>query len=60
MTLEFDCIRSSIESYHKEDNRWIYESFENSDEITLYSLDVCFALAKAYTDVEFEATTGET
>ncbi len=48
-----------VESYHKEDNRWIYESFENSDEITLYSLGVRFALVDACTDVEFEAAPGE-
>ena len=48
-----------IESSHKEQNRWIYEAFENTDEITLSSLGVHFSLADAYTDVEFEGTTGE-
>lgn len=42
------------ESYHKEQNRWIYEAFEITDEITLYSLGVHFPLADAYIDVEFE------
>ncbi len=43
-----------IEIYHKENNKWIYEAFENNDEITLNSLGVHFSLADAYTDVEFE------
>jgi len=43
-----------IESYHKENNKWIYEAFENTDEIPLYSLGVHFPFAEAYTDVEFE------
>ena len=49
-----------IESYHKEQNRWIYEAFENTDDITLHSLGVHFSLADAYIDVEFEETTGDT
>jgi Uma2 family endonuclease len=48
-----------IEIYHKEKNKWIYEDFENSDEITLSSSGVHFSLADAYTDIEFEGTTGE-
>ena len=43
-----------IEIYHKENNKWIYEAFENNDEITLNSLGVHFSLADAYIDVEFE------
>src|SRR5579884_2896295 len=43
-----------IESYHKENNKLIYEAFENTDEIPLYSLGVHFPFAEAYTDVEFE------
>lgn len=50
---------SQIESYHKEENRWIYEAFEDTDDITLHSLGVHFSLAEAYTDVEFEEMTGE-
>ena len=42
-----------IEIYHKENNKWIYEAFEDSDEITLNSLGVHFLLADVYTDVEF-------
>jgi Uma2 family endonuclease len=49
-----------IESYHKEQNRWIYEAFENTDDFTLHSFDVHFSLADAYIDVEFEAATGDT
>lgn len=49
-----------IESYHKKHNRWIYEAFENTDEIMLSSLDVHFSFADVYTDVEFEGTTGDT
>jgi hypothetical protein len=48
-----------IEIYHKEQNKWIYDTFENTDEITLNSLGVHFSLADAYTDVEFEETTEE-
>ena len=49
-----------IEGYHKEQNKWIYEAFENTDDITLHSLGVHFSLADAYIDVEFEETTGDT
>ncbi len=49
-----------IESYHKEQNRWIYEAFENTDDITLHSLGVHFSFADAYIDVEFEETAGDT
>jgi Uma2 family endonuclease len=48
-----------IEIYHKEQNKWIYEAFEDTDEITLSSLEVRFSLTDVYTDVEFEATTGD-
>src|SRR5260370_22825033 len=48
-----------IEIYHKENNKWIYQAFENTNEITLSSLDMHFSLADAYTDVEFEETTEE-
>ena len=48
-----------IEIYHKENNKWIYEAFENTDEIPLHSLGAHFSLSDAYTDVEFEGTTGE-
>lgn len=43
-----------IEIYYKEKNKWIYDSFENNEEITLNSLGVHFPLADAYVDVEFE------
>jgi Uma2 family endonuclease len=49
-----------IESYHKEQHRWIYEAFENTDDITLHSLGVHFAFADAYIDVELEETTADT
>ena len=49
-----------IEIYHKEQNRWIYDAFENDDEVTLYSLGVHFPLVDAYVDVEFEDATGGT
>jgi Uma2 family endonuclease len=49
-----------VESYHKEQGRWIYEAFENADDITLHSLAVHFALAEAYIDVEFEETAADT
>lgn len=48
-----------VESYHKEQNRWIDEAFETTDDITLNSLGVHFSLADAYSDVEFEGLTGE-
>jgi Uma2 family endonuclease len=43
-----------IEIYHKENNKWIYDAYENNDEIPLHSLGLHFPLADAYTDVEFE------
>jgi Uma2 family endonuclease len=49
-----------IESYHKEQHRWIYEAFENTDDITLHSLGVHFAFADASIDVELEETTVDT
>jgi hypothetical protein len=49
-----------IESYHKEQNRWIYEAFETTDDITLGSPGIHFALAGAYIEVEFEETTAAT
>jgi Uma2 family endonuclease len=48
------------ESYHKEQNRWIYEAFEHTDDLTLHSLGVHFSLADASLDGEFEETTGDT
>ena len=49
-----------IESYHKEQNRWIDEAFETTDDITLHSLGGHFSLADASIDVEFEETTADT
>ena len=49
-----------IESYHKENGKWIYEAFENTDEITLSSSGVHFPFIDAYTDVEFEETKEDT
>src|SRR5947209_14743558 len=43
-----------IEIYHKEQNKWIYDAFENNEEITLNSLGVHFSLIDVYIDVEFE------
>ncbi len=43
-----------IEIYHKEKNKWIYDLFENNEEIPLTSLGVHFPLLDAYVDVEFE------
>src|SRR5712691_4363145 len=48
-----------IEIYHKENNKWMYDAFENTDEIPLNSLGVHFPLVDAYTDVEFEDTPSE-
>lgn len=47
-----------IEIYYKENSRWIYEAFENSDEIILHSLGLRFSLVDAYADVEFEPPAG--
>ena len=47
-----------IEIYYKEDGRWIYEAFENGDEIMLHSLGVHFSLIDAYMDVEFAEPAG--
>ena len=49
-----------IESYHKEQNKWIYEAFETTDDITLHSLGVHFSFTEAYIDIEFEETTEDT
>ena len=38
----------------------MYEAFETTDDITLHSPGVHYALAGAYIDVEFEETTGDT
>jgi Uma2 family endonuclease len=43
-----------IEIYHKENDRWIYEAFENDEEVTLNSLSLHFPLVDAYADVEFD------
>ena len=48
-----------IESYHKEQNKWIYEAFETTDNITLYSLGVHLPFVDAYLDIEFEENTGD-
>jgi Uma2 family endonuclease len=48
-----------VESYDKEQNRWIYEAFESGDDVTLHSLDIRFPLIDAYVDVEFEENTGD-
>lgn len=48
-----------IESYHKEENRWIYEAFEPTNEIPLHSLGVHFPFTDAYIDVEFDEPTEE-
>jgi Uma2 family endonuclease len=48
-----------LEIYHKEQNKWIYEAFEDNDDIALHSLGVHFSLADAYMDVEFEETVAE-
>jgi Uma2 family endonuclease len=42
-----------IEIYHKENNKWIYDLFENNEEITLNSLGVHFPFADAFVDIEF-------
>ncbi len=49
-----------IESYHKEENKWIYEAFETTDEILLHSLGIHFPFSEAYIDVEFEETAEDT
>jgi Uma2 family endonuclease len=49
-----------IEIYHKEQNRWIYDAFENDEEVTFNSLGVHFLLTDAYIDVEFEDATDGT
>ena len=49
-----------VESYHKEQSRWIYEAFEAADDIMLHSLGVHISFADIYTDVEFEESMGDT
>jgi len=48
-----------IEIYHKEQNKWIYDAFEDNDEISLSSLGTHFPLADACIDVEFEEAPSE-
>jgi hypothetical protein len=48
-----------IEIYHKENNKWIYDAFENNEEIPLNSLGIHFPLVDAYIDVEFEGSSTE-
>ena len=48
-----------IENYHKEQNKWIYEAFETTDNITLYSLGVHLPFVDAYLNIEFEENTGD-
>lgn len=48
-----------IESYYKEQNRWIYDAFAPGDDIPLHSFGAHFPLVDTYTDVEFEATPSE-
>ena len=48
-----------IEIYRREGNKWIYEAFENHDDIPLYSLGIHFSLAEAYIDVEFAEVADE-
>lgn len=48
-----------IEIYHKENNRWIYDAYEEDTEIILSSLGIHFLLADAYTDVEFDEAAQE-
>jgi Uma2 family endonuclease len=43
-----------IEIYHKEQEKWIYDAFEQDGDVPLSSLDVHFRLSEAYEDVEFE------
>ncbi len=43
-----------IERYRKEQKRWIYDTFEATDEVEIASLGVSFPIADAYEDVIFE------
>jgi Uma2 family endonuclease len=43
-----------VEIYRKKNGLWIYDAFENNDEIRLHSLDLLLPLADVYSDVEFE------
>ncbi len=54
-----DAKSRKIEMYHKEHDRWIYDSFEEDDEVVLGGLGVHFPLADAYADVEFEGAIQE-
>ena len=48
-----------IEIYSKENNKWVYDFYEDDDEIPLNSLGIHFALSEAYIDVEFDMLTEE-
>lgn len=44
-----------IEIYYKDNNKWVYDCYEDEGEIPLNSLSVHIALSEAYVDVEFDA-----
>ena len=43
-----------IEIYRKEQKKWIYEAFEDDDEVKLNALNVRFPIEDAYEDVIFD------
>ncbi|HEU5382346.1 MAG TPA: Uma2 family endonuclease [Ktedonobacteraceae bacterium] len=42
-----------VERHHRENGKWVYDVFEENDEVTLVSLDVHFPCAAVYEDIEF-------
>ena len=43
-----------IDTYRKEQSKWIYDAFEEDDEVELITLGIGFSVADAYEDVIFE------
>lgn len=42
-----------IEIHHKEDGKWVYNVFDEQDEVTLTSLSTHFPCAAVYEDIDF-------
>ena len=45
-----------MESYRRENGRWIYDTYKADEMITLSSLGIQFPLRDVYLDIELEET----
>ena len=46
-----------VETYRKKNGLWIYDAFENHEQITFHSLGLSLSLADIYADADFEDAT---